>query len=168
VVRQRLVLQLSRDVSWFGFWPKREALDVFQEFTIYRDAINHVRLMNLMSVGNSDLNLRKGKSVYDHLIALEKELSSAAMLVQSLSVLKSRALVDLTRSSYTKGKRACTSQFRGYGTRRQAFPPMPWLPSESDLREVKTKWQQAQVAELMAWLTAWPDAGSTIESSAHG
>jgi hypothetical protein len=168
VVRQRLVLQLSRDVSWFGFWPKREALDVFQEFTIYRDAINHVRLMNLMSVGNSDLNLRKGKSVYDHLIALEKELSSAAMLVQSLSVLKSRALVDLTRSSYTKGKRACTSQFRGYGTRRQALPPMPWLPSESDLREVKTKWQQAQVAELMAWLTAWPDAGSTIESSAHG
>ena len=146
----------------------KHALDVFQEFTIYRDAINHVRLMNLMSVGNSDLNLRKGKSVYDHLIALEKELSSAAMLVQSLSVLKSRALVDLTRSSYTKGKRACTSQFRGYGTRRQAFPPMPWLPSESDLREVKTKWQQAQVAELMAWLTAWPDAGSTIESSAHG
>ena len=157
----------------------KHALDVFQEFTIYQDAINHVRLMNLMSVGNSDLNLRKGKSVdafsdkalnifYDHLIALEKELSSAAMLVQSLSVLKSRALVDLTRSSYTKGKRACTSQFRGYGTRRQALPPMPWLPSESDLREVKTKWQQAQVAELMTWLTAWPDAGSTIESSAHG
>jgi hypothetical protein len=77
-----------------------QALASFRDFTAYRDAINHVRLINLMSRGNSNLNLWKDKYVtaasdkalnifYDHLIALEKGLSSAAMLVQAISVLKS-------------------------------------------------------------------------------
>jgi hypothetical protein len=77
-----------------------QALASFRDFTAYRDAINHVRLINLMSRGNSNLNFWKDKYVtaasdkalnifYDHLIALEKGLSSAAMLVQAISVLKS-------------------------------------------------------------------------------
>jgi hypothetical protein len=64
----------------------------FQRFYGLQRCINHVRLINLMSRGNSNSNLWKDKYVnassdkalnifYDHLIALEKELS-AAMLVQ--------------------------------------------------------------------------------------
>jgi hypothetical protein len=156
-----------------------QALTAFRTFAVYRNVINHVRLMNLMSGGCADSELRKPKSLppfsdkalnifYDHLIALEKEFSSAAMLVQSISLLRSRGRVGVKLTSYSEGKRAFISQFRGYGTRRQALPSMPWLPSESDLRAVKIKWRQAQQAEMMAWLTAWPEAGSTIESGAQG
>jgi hypothetical protein len=121
--------------------------------------------MNVLAGGNSESKSRKLRSVnpfsdqalnvfYDHLIALEKELSSAAMLVQCISLIRSPDTAE--------GKRALTSQFRGYRTRRQSLPPMSWLPSEADLHEVKTNWQQAQQAEMMAWLTAWPGAASTI------
>jgi hypothetical protein len=142
-----------------------QALGTFRDFTVYRDIIHHVRLMNVLAGGNSESKSRKLRSVnpfsdqalnvfYDHLIALEKELSSAAMLVQCISLIRSPDTAE--------GKRALTSQFRGYRTRRQSLPPMSWLPSEADLHEVKTNWQQAQQAEMMAWLTAWPGAASTI------
>jgi hypothetical protein len=184
ISREVKIASITKDIANVGLEAEDQqqiiqALAAFRDFAIYRDVINHVRLMNLMSGGCADSELRKPKSLppfsdkalnifYDHLIALEKEFSSATMLVQSISVLRSRGRVDVKLTSYLEGKRACISQFRGYGTRRQALPPMPWLPSELNLRDVKIKWRQAQEAEMMAWLTAWPDAGSTIESGAHG
>jgi len=143
-----------------------EALGVFREFTIYRDVVNHVRIMNLTGMVELSPKSRKTKSVapfsdkalnifYDHLIALEKELSSAAMLIKGISTLKSLASNDPSKGLYEEGKRVCSFQFRGYGTRRQTLPPLPRFPSESELRELKMRWQEAQQAEIMAWLSVW-------------
>ena len=76
-----------------------EALDVLRQFTVYRNAIVNVRIMNLTGGIMQGPKLRKGKSAspftdkalnifYDHLIALEKELTSAAMLMQSIAMLR--------------------------------------------------------------------------------
>src|SRR5204863_2855785 len=40
-----------------------QALAAFRDFTVYRDVINHVRLMNLMSGGCADAELREPKSL---------------------------------------------------------------------------------------------------------
>jgi hypothetical protein len=153
----------------------KEALDIFIRFTVYRDAINHARIMNLLGRVRLDPKSRGTKSAtlfsddalnsfYDHLIALEKELSSAAMLIKGTSTLKSLAADDPKKGLYEEGKRVCSLQFRGYGTRRQTLPPIPYFPSESELREVKVNWQQAQQAEIMAWLSVWVGPTSSLVS----
>jgi hypothetical protein len=152
------------------------ALRTFREFTIYRDAINHVRIMNLMGHVRVDPKLRGAKSAtifsdgslnafYDHLIALEKELTSAAMLIKSISTLKSLASDDPKTELYEEGKRVCSFQFRGYGTRRQTLPQIPRFPSQSELRDVKMRWQEIQQTETMAWLSIWSSPQSSGESN---
>jgi hypothetical protein len=150
-----------------------EALDVLRQFTVYRNAIVNVRIINLTGGIMQGPKLGKGKSTspftdkalnifYDHLIALEKEFTSAAMLIQSIAMLRSLSPDDPRRSSYYEGKRACCSQFRGYGMRRNTLEQIPWLPSKADLRDVKVKWQQALQAETMAWLTAWSGQSHSV------
>ena len=151
------------------------ALKVFAEFTNYRDAINHARVMNLTGRVRLGPKLRGENSAapfsdgslnifYDHLIALEKELSSAAMLIKAASTLKSLTSDDKNKALYEEGKRVCSFQFRGYGTRRQTLPPIPYFPSELELREVKKAWQQAQEAELSAWLSVGSGHRASIKA----
>ena len=131
--------------------------------------------MNLIGRVRLDPNSREENSAtlfsddslnifYDHLIALEKELSSAAMLLKAASTLKSLASDDPKSELYEEGKRVCSFQFRGYGTRRQTLPPIRYFPSELELREVKRSWQQAQEAEIMAWLSVWVGPKNSLQS----
>jgi hypothetical protein len=150
-----------------------DAVEAFRRFAIYHDLIKHVRIMQLIGKleprprpsstrGASPFSDKALNIFYDHIIALEKELFSAATLICCTSKLKSASLDDPKISVYAEGTRACCFQFRGYGTRRRALTPIPWLPSEQELQDVKTKWQEAQQVEMMAWLTAWPDSASLI------
>jgi hypothetical protein len=75
------------------------------------------------------------------------------MLIKAACSLESLASGDHKKELYEEGKRVCGFQFRGYGTRRQTLPPLPYFPSELELREVKKSWQQAQEDELSAWLS---------------
>jgi hypothetical protein len=165
------IATINKGVAHLGLEPEdqkqiEEALGIFREFTIYRDAINHARIMNLTggvgldpkSRGTASLSLFGDDALnifYDHLIALEKELSSAAVLIKGISTLNSLASDDSKKALYEEGRRVCSFQFRGYGTRRQSLPPMPNFPSELELRDVKMRWLQAQQAEIMAWLSVW-------------
>jgi len=153
-----------------------DAIQSFRRFAIYYELIHYARIMHL--IGKLELNaLTRATSpfrdkrlniFYDHIIALEKELYSAATLLCCMSKLKSARLDDSMIRAYEEGTRACCSQFRGYGTRRRTLTPIPWLPTEQELQEVKTNWQQAQQAEMTDWLTAWPASGSLTAPTEAG
>lgn len=169
------IATIDRGVAHLGLEPEyqkqiKEALDTFREFTVSRDAINHARIIN-------GLNLKSRRTTfssvfiddalntfYDHLVALEKEISSAAVLIKGTFTLTSLAPDNSKRGFYEEVKRVCSLQFRGYGSRRHSLPPMPHFPSESELREVKIRWQQAQQVEMMAWLSVGVDPKSLLVS----
>jgi hypothetical protein len=152
-----------------------EALNSFWKFTLYHSAITHLRIIKLIGDESISPQISQASKLanpftdnalnifYDHVIALEKELSSAAMLIQATSTLRSLPLDDPKTALYEEGERFCRFQFRGYGTRRQTLPPIPYLPSETDLSEVKDRWQKVQNEEMMAWLSAWPGPEAEVE-----
>jgi hypothetical protein len=94
------ITTINKGIAHFGLEPEygkqiKEALDAFREFMVYRDAINHARIMSgleLESCGKAISDISRDdvlNAFYDHLVALEKEISSAAVLVKGISTLRS-------------------------------------------------------------------------------
>jgi hypothetical protein len=168
------IAAINKGVAHLGLEPEykkqiKEALDTFREFTGSRDAINHARIINGFDVKActtafpSVFTEDAINTFYDHLMALEKEISSAAVLIKGAFTLKSLAPDDSKKGFYEEVKRVCSFQFRGYSSRRRSLPPMPHFPSESELRDVIMRWQEGQQVEMMAWLSVGVEPKSLRE-----
>jgi hypothetical protein len=139
------------------------AVALFGEFKTIRDTMIHARLINV-SIGIGRGAKHRGKSpwevllstpalntFYDHIIALEKELSSAGSLLNSAITLKQIDANDPNRSRYEEALQAHTAQFRESHNRRQSLRSLPKFPDEEELRLAANRLREARVAEQMSW-----------------
>jgi hypothetical protein len=108
------------------------AVALFGEFKTHRDAMIHARVINI-SIGIGRAVKQRGKSpweillstvalnsFYDHIVALEKELSSAGSLINSAITLKQIDAADQNRPRYEEALRVHEAQFRDNHKRRRS------------------------------------------------
>jgi hypothetical protein len=145
----------------------KEALGLFKDFKQNRDAIIHSRIFDPSAgVGISEARRAQASEVllsiealgifYDHIIALEKELSSAGRLLGSAMALSSLALADRNRAQYEEAVRDHQTQYRESQRQRLALKSMPKFPTERELLEVANLRASVQTAIVMGWFQEPP------------
>lgn len=140
----------------------KEGLATFGDFKKTRDAMIHARIVNAsIGIGLSakqrgaafEVLLSEGALTvfYDHIVALEKLLSSGSNMVNGMITLNSTAADDPNRSRFEEAVQVHRLQFRANHNHRRSLKPMPKFPDEALLNEQATRWREAQQAALMGW-----------------
>jgi hypothetical protein len=136
-------------------------------FAGFRNAITHARMLNAdLGIGLNLENRAKEWEVlmqapaldifYDHIIALQNELSSARNLLASVLALKALALDDQNKAPFEEAVRGHQTQFQESRNRRQSLKPMPKFPTELEFQEAVNRWRASQQAVLMGWFQPEP------------
>jgi hypothetical protein len=146
-----------------------ESIAAFGGFKKVRDAMIHARIINA-SIGIGLAEKTRGEkgfevlltkealdTFYDHIVALEKELSSLGSLLGGTTALNRAVADDPNRSQYEEAVRVHKAQFRENHSRRRSLKPLPTFPDEAQLNAAVTLWRQAQTATLMGWFQPWPE-----------
>jgi hypothetical protein len=146
-----------------------ESVATFGELKKIRDAMIHARIINA-SIGIGLSNRTRGEKAfevlltvpaldtfYEHIVALEKELSSLGSLLGGATALKHSAPDDPKRSLYAEAVRVHEVQFRENHRHRRSLTPLPKFPDEAQLQAAVTLWNQAQTATLMGWFQPWTE-----------
>lgn len=135
----------------------KDALDSFSQFKIYRDAIIHSQIRHA-PLGIGIAHERKGKTsevliseaavkiLYDHMIALSKEIEVAHVLLLLYRVVQEKKEEKSSRAAII---REFHLQFLDHHKKRQSLPPIPRFPEESELREAEARWIEARRDALM-------------------
>ena len=144
---------------------------VFGLMKKYREATIHARIINAPSsiglifearakINEVLLSQKALDALYDHLIALDKELQSAASVLILAAEIKKRVPDDPERAQIEAGKAGNSSRFQDYRHRWQSLPQIPEFPAEHELHAADLEVQQERRSELlgsMPWLRQWPD-----------
>lgn len=144
-----------------------ESIAVFGEFKKIRDAMIHARVLNAaIGIGLSDrtrgergfevlLTEEALNTFYEHIVALEKELSSLGSLLGGTTALRGSSADDPKKSQYEEAVRVHEAQFRENHRRRRSLKPLPKFPDEVQLKAAMLLWNQTQTATLMGWFQPW-------------
>jgi hypothetical protein len=155
----------------------RDNVGAFGEFKKIRDAMIHARILNA-AIGIGLSNKTRGEksfevllsedalnTLYDHIVALEKVLSSLGSLLGGLNALRNSEPTDPNRSRYEEAVRVHTAQFRENHARRRSLKPLPQFPDEVQLRAAVTLWNQTQTSILMGWFQPWSEPQRLVQMS---
>ncbi len=88
---------------------------------------------------------------YDHIVALEKELSSLGSLLAGMNAPRASASNDPNRSQLEEAVRVHQAQFRENRRRRRSLKRLPKFPTESKLNAAVIRSREAQAAILAGW-----------------
>jgi hypothetical protein len=145
----------------------KEAVAEFGEFKKIRDAMIHTRIIDAsIGIGLSDrtrgdkafevlLSQEALDTLYDHIAALEKELSSLGSLLGAANTLKNAAPDDPNRARYEEAIGVHQAQFRENHRRRRSLKPLPKFPTESELNAAVIRMRDVQTGILMGWFQPW-------------
>jgi hypothetical protein len=139
----------------------KEAVATFGDFKTIRDTMIHARIINATlgrgakqrgkSLWEVLLSVEALNTFYDHIVALNKELSSGGTLLNSAITLQQTASTDPNRSQLEEALRVHEAQFRENRTHRRSLKPLPKFPDEDQLRKLANQHREAQVGILMSW-----------------
>lgn len=135
----------------------------FKLLKSYRDGVIHVRHLNAAtSVG---IKVDSRAQLFDFLVrqdaleaginladALQRELGAANALLRTTTSLSNSVPDDPERASAEVLTIAFRAQFHKHRSARQALPPFPEFPSESELHAAEIQFQQAELTALMGSL----------------
>jgi hypothetical protein len=149
-----------------------EAVATFGDFKKTRDTMIHARIIRTLvgTIGRGTkqrgkspfeilLNVDALSAFFDHIEALERELSSGAKLSNSAITLNQSALDDPNRSRFEEERQAHEAQFQESHNLRQSLKQLPKFPDEDELRKVVNQQREAQTAALMGWFQPWSEPG---------
>jgi hypothetical protein len=140
---------------------------VFSLLKDYRDGVIHARHINpATGVG---VKVDRQARVYDYLVqettlniaysilvAIRQELDEAVTLVGAMQLLKGAAADDPKRGQFEAEVATYRVRFQQRRIARQALPPLPEFPSESELRAADLEANTNQTATILGWLSEWP------------
>jgi hypothetical protein len=140
------------------------AVAVFGDFKKTRDAMIHARIINASLGVGRGAKQRGGKSpfevllsadaldsFYDHILALQKELYSGGILLNSAIALKECAADDPNRSQFEEALRVHEAQFRENHSHRLSLKPLPKFPDEDELRQAANRLREMQITMRMGY-----------------
>ena len=127
-----------------------ESVNTFSDFKTIRDAMIHARVTNA-AIGIGLIEKKRGEksfevllteealnTFYEHIVVLEKALSSLGSLLGGMNALKASSPTDPNRSRYEEAVRVHAAQFREHHARRQSLKPLPQFPDEYQLKAAVT------------------------------
>lgn len=138
----------------------------FKHLKNYRDGVIHVRNLNVARGIGTKIDRRAAvfdylvrqdalDAAYDILVAMQKELNAANLLILGMKELRATAADDPKKLQHGAAVKAAHTQFLQRRAARLALPPIPEFPSDSELRAADLKHQQAQQAAYMGWYQEW-------------
>jgi len=133
----------------------------FKQMKNYRDCVIHARHLNFStSIGIKvdrkarifEVLVRQDAldAAFNILIALKDELFMVFLAIMVLTESRKRAPDDPSKSRLEALAANFRSQFQGLQRARLSLPPIPEFPVESELRELESLFQQAQLEALVA------------------
>ena len=128
-----------------------------------RDTVIHALIVNApLAVGQrvarradvrvAHLSKAALDAIYAHISAVRIELQSASALMMVARELKDLAPGDPKRELVVTNLRGCEIQFRSRRNAKRSLPPIPKLPSESELIAARDAWFQARISAQIAAL----------------
>jgi hypothetical protein len=133
----------------------------FQKLKKYREAVIHARLVSAPNAIGQTIE-RRAKinevllsqealdALYVHLNAINLELGAIGPILFVAKAVKSTSfpvpLVELAERELPN----VMAQYQDYRNQRQALPPIPAFPSESEFQEAASQWIATRITELMA------------------
>jgi hypothetical protein len=135
----------------------------FTDFKKTRDTMIHARLINLStSIGRGAK--QRGKSpfeillsedalncLYEHILALQKELAAGGVLLNNALALKQIAVDDPNRARLEEEIRDQTVRFRESHNHRLALKPLPKFPDENELRDAANRRRETAILMQMGY-----------------
>jgi hypothetical protein len=147
-----------------------DSIATFSYFKKIRDAMIHARIINAtIGIGLSNrtrgekafevlLTLEALETFYDHVVALNKELSGLGSWLASTTVLKTSAPNDPNKSRYVEACQVHETQFQEHRRRRRSLKPLPQFPDEAQLRTAVARWSQTNSAAVAeGWMQQWTE-----------
>jgi hypothetical protein len=146
-----------------------DSIAAFGTYKKDRDALIHSRILNAaIGIGLSEKTRGKHdfevlltedalNTYYEHVVALEKELSSLGSLLGGTNALRLSASDDPNRSRYEEAVRVHRVQFQENQHHRQSLRPLPKFPDEVQLNAALLRWHQTQAGILMGWFQPWTE-----------
>jgi hypothetical protein len=148
---------------------------IFGDLKKTRDAFIHARIINApLGVGRGAN--RRGQSpfevllsadaldgFYDHVVALQRELSRGGNLFNSATALKQCAAGDPNKPRLEEEIRVHRAQFLQNHRHRLSLKPLPKFPSEEELREAASRLRETQILLRMGY----PRSRAAMMSQIH-
>jgi hypothetical protein len=139
------------------------AVAAFGDFKKTRDTMIHARVVNaFLGVGRG--TKARGKSAfeillsaaaldsfYDHIVALQRVLSSGGALLNSAIALKQCAANDPNKLQLEEALRVRVVQFRESHSHRLSLKPLPKFPDEEELRQEANRLREMQITMRMGY-----------------
>lgn len=132
----------------------------------YRDGVIHVRhLSPVTGVGLEldkkanafDLLVRQDAldAAYDHLVILNQELLATRELFLAINVLNRREAADPDRPLFEQSIVTARHLIQSRKSERRSIPPIPKIPSETELRDAESQHQLSDLAMMIQSLGQW-------------